>query len=213
MHYLDNFITAGPAQSDQCARNLSIAISVCRSLGLPRHPSKCIGPCTCMLVLGIDLNLEQQTARLPADKLAALKGLIYSGLSQRWCTRQQLESLIGHLHRATRVVWPERSFLRRMINILCCFRRRDHLIRLWHELLTICHRVSFDLILNVASHRFKGHLRCCRLLGLRGYFQGQWCLVSVSGSTVDCILRSLPCCGGNFHMGSSVVPETYYVLL
>lgn len=78
LHYLDDFITAGPAQSDQCASNLSIAISICRSLGLPRHPSKCIGPCTCMLVLGIDLNLEQQTARLPADKLAALKGLIYS---------------------------------------------------------------------------------------------------------------------------------------
>ena len=108
----------------------------------------------------------------------SLEGSIYSWLSQRWCTRQQLESLIGHLHRVTRVVWPERSFLRRMINLLCSFRRRDHLIRLyrefhldlhwWHELLTIWHGVSFDLILNVDSHRFKGHLRCCRLLGLRG---------------------------------------------
>lgn len=33
-----------------------------------------------MLVLGIDWNLEQQTVRLPADKLAALKGPSTPGL-------------------------------------------------------------------------------------------------------------------------------------
>ena len=38
----------------------------------------------------------------------------------------QLESLIGHLHHAAKVVWPARTFLRR-------FRKRDHSIRLNSE--------------------------------------------------------------------------------
>ena len=47
MHYLDDFITAGPANSQQCSENLQTSLAVCRSLGLPLHPSKCIGPSTC----------------------------------------------------------------------------------------------------------------------------------------------------------------------
>lgn len=106
LHYLDDFITAGPANSDQCINNLQITLSVCRSLGLPLHPGKCIGPSTHMVVLGIELDLLQQSAYLPADKLAALQDLIQSWWHRRWCTRCQLESLIGHLHHAAKVVWP-----------------------------------------------------------------------------------------------------------
>ena len=43
MHYLDDFLTAGPAHSNQCAYNLQTALAVCRSLGLPLHPGKCMG--------------------------------------------------------------------------------------------------------------------------------------------------------------------------
>ena len=43
---------------------------------------------------------------------------------------RELESLIGHLHRAAKVVWPGRTFFRRMIDLLSCFRKKDHPIRL-----------------------------------------------------------------------------------
>ena len=55
LHYLDNFITAGPPNSDKCAINLSTSVSVCKSLGLPLHPNKCIGPSTVLMVLGTSL--------------------------------------------------------------------------------------------------------------------------------------------------------------
>ena len=51
----------------------------------------------------------------------------------RWCTKRQLQSLIGHLHHAAKVVWPGRAFIRRMINLLHNFRRDDHPIRLSAE--------------------------------------------------------------------------------
>jgi len=77
-HYLNDFNTAGPASSDQCANNLQMSTTVCRSLGLPLHPDKCIRPSTRLVVLGIELDSPEQSARLPADKLAALRELIQS---------------------------------------------------------------------------------------------------------------------------------------
>lgn len=48
LHYLDDFITAGPPNSPLCAQRLNTAISVVSELGLPLHPETCIGPATCL---------------------------------------------------------------------------------------------------------------------------------------------------------------------
>ena len=109
LHYLDDFITAGPPNSDQCALNLSTSVRVCKSLGFPLHPNKCIGPSTVLVVLGVELVSNEHVVRLPTGKLLALQELIASWLSRRWCTRRQLESLIGHLHYAAKVVWFGRT--------------------------------------------------------------------------------------------------------
>ena len=155
IHYLDDFLTPGSHASEQCARNLQTSLAVCRSLGLPLHPNKCIGPSTRLVVLGIQLDSVKQSARLPAEKLSALQDLIQAWRSRRWCTRRQLESLIGHFHHIAKVVWPGRTFLRRISDLLCCFRSQDHPICLnaefqldiqwWHDFLASLHGVSFSL--------------------------------------------------------------------
>ncbi|KAK3734847.1 hypothetical protein QZH41_011755 [Actinostola sp. cb2023] len=155
VHYLDDFILAGPPNSDRCARNLNRSLQVCHELGLPLHPAKCVGPVTTMVVLGIELDSIHKIARLPADKLSDLQKLIQSWRPKRTCNKRQLESLIGHLHHAAKVVWPGRTFVRRMIDLLCCFRKPDHPIRLncefrrdlnwWHQFLSLWHGVSFWL--------------------------------------------------------------------
>ena len=93
-------------------------------------PGKCVGPSSVLTVLGIELDSDLQMARLPEDKLQTLQGLVHSWLPRKLCFRQELESFMGHLHHAAKVVWPGRTFLRRMIDLLCCFRRKDHPIRL-----------------------------------------------------------------------------------
>ena len=85
LHYLDEFITAGPPQSLQCAYNLNTAVSVCHRLGLPLHANKCVGPATSMTIMGIELDSVNQVARLPEDKLLALQELIQLWISCRWC--------------------------------------------------------------------------------------------------------------------------------
>ena len=78
MHYLDNFITAGPADSLQCSQILQTSLAICHSLGHSLHPNKCIGPSTRLVVLGIELDSLDQTPCLPAEKLMALQELIQS---------------------------------------------------------------------------------------------------------------------------------------
>ena len=105
LHYLDDFITAGPAQSSQCAYNLNTTVSVCHWLvGLPLHANKCVGSATSMAILGIELDSVNQVAHLPEDKLLALRELIHFWMPRRWCRKQELESLIGHLHHAAKEV-------------------------------------------------------------------------------------------------------------
>ena len=185
MHYLDDFLTAGPAGTDQCAQNLQTSLTVCRSLGLPLHPGKCIGPVTRLVVLGIELDSIEQSARLPAEKLATLQELIQSWRSRRWCTRRQLESLIGHLHHAAKVVWPGRTFLRRMIDLLCCFRTRDHPIRLnsefqldvqwWLDFLASWHGVSFWLFPGMSAPTdVEVTSDAAGSLGFGAYFNTEW---------------------------------------
>lgn len=108
-----------------------------------------------MVVLGIELDLVAQIARLPTDKLEVACQIVQQWCSRRLCNRGQLESLIGHLQHTAKVVWPGRIFLHRMIDLLCCFRRRDHPIRLnhefcldmewWHTFLSSWNGVSFWL--------------------------------------------------------------------
>lgn len=56
--------------------------------------------------------------RLPAEKLQRLRSLLAEWGDQKSCSRKELESLIGLLNHACKVVRSGRSFLRRMIDLL-----------------------------------------------------------------------------------------------
>ena len=130
IHYLDDFFTVGPAGSPVCQTNVDTTSEVFQRLGVPLNADKCEGPSTVLVFLGIELDSVNQTARLPRYKLDRLLALLQSWRPKRSCTRRELESLIGSLHHACRVVQPGRTFLRRMIDLLCCFRHANHPIRL-----------------------------------------------------------------------------------
>ena len=85
VHYLDDFILAGAPGSGQCAHHLQTALAVCKSLGLPLNAKKCEGPATTLVVLGIELDSVTQIARLPMEKLAALRQLIREWTTRRCC--------------------------------------------------------------------------------------------------------------------------------
>ena len=160
-HYLDDFLTLAPANSSECATNVTIARSVFHQLGLPLHPGKCEGPSSTLVFLGIELDSVAQVARLPPHKFAATIDLLQAWSTKRWCTRKELESLIGSLQHVCKIIPPGRSFLRRMINLLSTFRSPAHPIRLnlefrcdlawWREFFTTWDGVSFFRMPSISS--------------------------------------------------------------
>ena len=70
------------------------------------------------------------TARLPQDKLSELQTIITSWVGKKFCTRKELESLVGKLSHACAVVDLGRTFLQRLINLLRGSNQRQKFIRL-----------------------------------------------------------------------------------
>ena len=72
-HYLDDYVTFGPAGSPECAKALELMQQVCRELGVPLAMEKLEGPTTCLTFLGIEVDTMEGVLRLPQDKLSRLR--------------------------------------------------------------------------------------------------------------------------------------------
>ena len=83
--------------------------------------------------MGIILDSVRMEARLPQDKLIRINQVINS-FKNRWSARLvELQSLIGTLQFACKVVVPGRTFLQRAINLTRGVPSRFHHIRLNKE--------------------------------------------------------------------------------
>ena len=130
LHYLDDFLTVGEADSDQCKRNLELICSICKFLGIPLKIQKIEGPSMCLIFLGIELDTVRLEMRLPVERIAHLKDLLRSWVGKKHCQKRELLSLIGKLSHACKVVVAGRLFLRRMIDTAKTARRLCHWIHL-----------------------------------------------------------------------------------
>ena len=132
-HYLDDFIVLGAPNSQECSSSITTLDRSCATLGVPVAEHKRDGPTTCLTFLGIEIDTKVGELRLPAEKLTRLQQLLSTWGDRKTCSRRELESLIGLLNHACKVVRSGRSFLRRMIDLLHSVPMhplRPHLIRL-----------------------------------------------------------------------------------
>lgn len=116
-HILDDFIFVGPAGSTITRKSLDSFINLCSFSGIPIKHSKTIYPSTCVTVHGIELDTVRMQARLPQDKLNKARQLVNDFRAKRRVTLKELQSLLGFLNFACKVVRPGRPFLRRLINL------------------------------------------------------------------------------------------------
>ena len=117
-HYLDDYIIVAPPHSKECQQAVQTMDTVCARLGVPMAPHKREGPTTCLIFLGIEIDTVAGELRLPEEKLSRLMSLLHEWGSRKSCQRKELESLIGLLSHACKVVRPGRSFLRRLLDLL-----------------------------------------------------------------------------------------------
>ena len=131
IHYCDDFLLIGAPDSQGCAQALATVKRVFGRLGLPIAINKLEGPAWCLTFLGIEVDTIAMELRLPSEKLIELKALVESWLARhRSRTREELESLIGKLNHACKVVRPGKTFMRRMFELLTGTRRAHYYVHL-----------------------------------------------------------------------------------
>ena len=93
-------------------------------------PEKIGGQFTVLTFLGIELDSSLMQLRLPPTKLQRLKALLVTWLNKQAATKQELQSIIGHLSHAATVVRPGIAFTRGLIKTSKIPKRPSHWVRL-----------------------------------------------------------------------------------
>ena len=101
-----------------------------RSLRVPILAAKTLGPSQDLEFMGIVLDSTRMEDRLPEDKLPRISQLLDFFSACRSFRLVDLQSLIGTLQFARKVMVPGRTFLQRMINLTRGVPSRFHHIRL-----------------------------------------------------------------------------------
>ena len=130
IHYLDDYLVVGAPASQECAEALSTLLGVFERLGLPVAMDKLEGPWSRLTFLGFELDSSTLEIRLPQAKLREIQRLISTWVGRKSCSRKELESLVGQLGHASRVVAPGKTFMRRLFELLAGVRQAHHHIRL-----------------------------------------------------------------------------------
>lgn len=117
LHYVDDFML--------CMHDLTAAkhklqqlLALFKELGIPISIKKLEGPVTRIVFLGILFDTIAMTISLDEERLAAIHAELATWNDRSSASREQLQSLVGILSFAAKVVAPGRTFLRRMIDHL-----------------------------------------------------------------------------------------------
>ena len=129
-HYLDDFIIVAPPGTQDCSQALAVLERECDELGVPLAPEKKEGPSCELTFLGIQVDTLRGQLSLPREKLIRLQQEVSQWIRRRACRRRELQSLIGTLHHAAKVVHPGRSFVCTLIDLLKRCHHDHHYVRL-----------------------------------------------------------------------------------
>ena len=115
VHYIDDFMLIMHG-IDATRTEIEQMLSLFDELGIPIALDKLEGPLTRMVFLGILFDTVAMTISLDAERLEELHAELNLWSGKLTASRQQLQSLIGQLSFAAKVVPTGRTFIRRMID-------------------------------------------------------------------------------------------------
>ena len=130
IHYLDDFLIAGPPHTSTCLDTFTQIEALCRELGVATKEEKRTPPTTCITFLGVVIDTTEQTISLPQDKLESLLQELQQFSTLERCTKRALLSLIGKLAFAAKAIPAGRIFTRRLIDTSTHARLLHHHIHL-----------------------------------------------------------------------------------
>ena len=177
--YLDDFLIVAET-SAACQRTMTELMGLVRRLGFAINYSKVEGPTRRITFLGVEIDTESYTLRLPGEKIEDLLTEAQEFVSRRSVTKRQLQSIAGKLNWAAQVVPGGRPHLRRILDLIQPLRAPGHRCRL-----TKTAKLDLEWWIRFLAH-FNGTtpildsrplmpvcLDACPVAG-GGYFAGQW---------------------------------------
>ena len=129
IHYLDDFFLVGGTEYAACALQLKIILDTFQELGLPIALNKLEGPSTRLTFLGFELDSRAMVVRLPQSKIQELQSEIMVWKRKDSCLKKEMDSLVGKLSHAAKVVRPGKTFLRNLYQKLAETEQPYHHIR------------------------------------------------------------------------------------
>ena len=132
VHVLDDFLIIG-SSPDEVSAQLRRFLDFCEECGIPIAPEKTEGPDQKLAFLGITLDVTRSLAMLPEDKLSRCRELLREAIARKTMTLRELQSLLGHLNFACRVVVPGRAFLRRVYALTQKVKKHYHHVKITKE--------------------------------------------------------------------------------
>ena len=183
--YILNYFFVAESTRLDCFLSFSTLLKLFMSVKAPTVASKTIGPSQVIEFMGIVLDSVRMEARLPEDKLTRIRELLKSFKSRRSARLVELQSLIGTLQFACKVVIPSRTFLQCIINLTRGVPHRFHHIRLnhdfskdiamWEVFLDQWNGRSFFLDSSVTpTPELEMYTDAASSVGFGGYFSGKW---------------------------------------
>ena len=194
-HILDDFLiieppSPSPPYDNICRQSLTAMLLTFRNISIPIAASKTQGPVKVIEFMGIILDSVRMEARLPADKIERLRAAFDLFQDKRACTLKELQSIIGTLNFACKVIPPGRPFLQRMIELTRNISKPHHHIKLnagffkdlemWKQFIVNWNGASFFLSSAWQnSDCLELHTDASGALGYGGifgkkWFQGKW---------------------------------------
>ena len=124
--YLDDFLIIADTKVE-CKQAYEELIKLLGELGFQINWDKAVGPSQRLTFLGIEIDTVRRQLTLPERKLCELRLLLSETTAKRSITERDLQSLVGKLNFAARVVFGGSTFLLRMIDTV------NHMGRLHHQ--------------------------------------------------------------------------------
>lgn len=102
----------------QSPRDLESLTELFCDLNVPMAAHKGEGTSNIITFLGITLNTNLMVASLPQEKLDRIRWTIHNLVRSPVCARKDLQSLLGMLNFAMRIIPQGRSFVSRLLSLL-----------------------------------------------------------------------------------------------
>lgn len=184
IHLLDDFLCVDPLSRDS-AQTMSDLKRMFSDLGIPIAAHKTVGPVCELEFLGIILNSELMTARLPDNKKSRIILAIAGFTERRSVTKVELLRLLGHFAFASKVVPAGRPFLSYLINLSTTVKELHHHVSftpqcredlvMWVDFLNDWNGVSILLEPGFTpAADLELSTDASGTIGFAGYFRGHW---------------------------------------